>query len=139
MKRIALIACASKKLATRARAEELYTSTLFKYSLQYARKLNPDATFILSAKHGLLTLGEEIEPYDVTLKKMRANERKTWAKKVIEQLKVHADLQHDHFILLAGERYRQYLLPHLTSYEAPLEGFRIGEQLQYLKKQVYGG
>ena len=138
MKRIILVACASKKRATRTRAAELYISTLFKYSLQYARKLNPDAIFILSAKHGLLTLDEEIEPYDVTLNKMRANERKAWANRVVEQLEGHADLQHDHFILLAGERYRQYLLPHLTSYEVPLEGLRIGGQLQYLKKQVRG-
>ncbi len=136
--KIVLIACASRKRATRARAAELYTSARFKYSLQYARKLNPDVIFILSAKHGLLTLDDEIEPYDVTLNKMRANERKAWAKEVVEQLEVHADLQHQHFIILAGERYFQYLLPHLTSYEVPLKGLRIGEQLQYLKKQVCG-
>ena len=70
---------------------------------------------------------------------MKANKRKAWAKKVVEQLEVHADLQRDHFILLAGERYRRYLLPHLASYEIPLKGLRIGEQLQYLKKQVCGG
>lgn len=112
-------------------------STLFKLNLQYARKLKPDAIFILSAKHGLLTLNDEIEPYNVTLNKMGANERKAWANKVIEQLQVHADLQHDHFIILAGERYRQYLLPHLASYEIPLKGLPIGKQLQYLKKQVH--
>jgi len=139
MKRIALIACASKKLATRANAEKLYISSLFKCCQQYARKLNPDAIFILSAKLGLLTLDEEIEPYEVTLNRMKANKRKAWAKKVVEQLEVHADLQRDHFILLAGERYRRYLLPHLASYEIPLKGLRIGEQLQYLKKQVCGG
>jgi len=128
----------SKKHATRAKSAELYISTLFELNLQYARKLKPGAIFILSAKHGLLALNnDEIEPYDVTLNKMGANARKAWANKVIEQLQVHADLQHDHFIILAGERYRQYLLPHLASYEVPLKGLPIGKQLQYLKKQVH--
>ena len=136
MKRIILVACADRKRAAGARAAELYTSTLFKYSLKYARKLNPDAIFILSAKHGLIALDEEIEPYDMTLNKMRANEIKAWARQVVEQLGGYADLQRDHFIILAGERYRHFLLPHLTFCEVPLKGLRIGEQLQYLKKQV---
>ncbi len=136
MKKIVLISCVSKKRAVNSRAAELYTSTLFKLNLQYARKLKPDAIFILSAKHGLVALDDEITPYNVTLNKMRADERKVWANKIIEQLRLHADLQHDHFIVLAGERYRQYLLPRLLSYEIPLEKLRIGKQLQYLKKKV---
>jgi hypothetical protein len=136
VKKIVLISCVSKKRTVKSRAAELYTSTLFKLNLQYAEKLNPDAIFILSAKHGLVALDDEIAPYDVTLSKMRADERKIWANKVIEQLRLHADLQHDHFIVLAGERYRQYLLPRLLSYEIPLKKLLIGKQLQYLKKQV---
>lgn len=136
MKKIVLISCVSKKRAVKSRAAELYTSTLFKLNLQYARKLKPDAIFILSAKHGLVALDDEIAPYDVTLNKTKADERKVWANKTIEQLRLHADLQHDHFIVLAGERYRQYLLPHLESYEIHLKGLPIGKQLQYLKKQV---
>ena len=138
MKKIVLIPCASKKRTVKSRAAELYVSPLFKLNLQYARKLEPDAIFILSAKYGVLALDEEIEPYDVTLNSMKANERRVWASEVIEQLRVHADLQQDHFIVLAGERYRQYLLPHLASFEIPLEGLPIGKQLQYLKKQVRG-
>ena len=138
MKKIVLIPCASRKRTVKSRAAELYTSPLFKLNLQYARKLKPDAIFILSAKYGVLALDEEIEPYNVTLNNMRANERRVWASKVIKQLQVHADLQQDHFIVLAGERYRQYLLPYLASCEIPLEGLPIGKQLQYLKKQVRG-
>ena len=136
MKKIVLISCVSKKRAVKSRAAELYTSTLFKLNLQYAKKLKPDAIFILSAKHGLLALDDEIAPYDVTLNNMRVDERKAWANKIIEQLRLHADLQHDRFIVLAGERYRQYLLHHLLSYEIPLKKLLIGKQLQYLKKQV---
>jgi hypothetical protein len=133
---VVLISCVSKKRSRKARAAELYTSTWFKRSLQYARKLKPDSIFILSAKYGLVGLDEEIEPYDVTLNRMRAGERKAWASRVLDQLKRNFDLQRDHFIILAGERYRQYLLPHLASYEIPLKGLPIGKQLQYLKRQV---
>ena len=136
MRRIALISCVSKKRTTRARAAELYTSPLFRLNLQYARKLKPDAIFILSAKHGLLDLDDEVEPYNVTLNKMDVGQRMAWASKVIRQLQKHCDLRYDHFIILAGERYRRYLLPHLVSYEIPLKGLPIGKQLQYLKRQL---
>jgi hypothetical protein len=129
----------SKKRAVKSKAAELYISTLFKLNLQYARKLEPDAIFILSAKYGLIALNDEIEPYDVTLNKMRVDERKSWANLVIGQLQLQTDLQNDHFIVLAGENYRRYMLPHLESNEIPLKGLSIGKQLQYLKKLVHDG
>lgn len=136
MKKIVLISCVSKKRTIQSKARDLYVSPLFRLNLQYAQKLEPDAIFILSAKYGLVALDEEIEPYDVTLNNMGVNERKVWAGKIVRQLQLHADLQQDFFVILAGERYRQYLLPHLMSYEIPLKGLSIGKQLQYLNRQV---
>ena len=136
MKRVVLISCVSKKLDTRAPAEELYTSTLFKLNLRYARALEPDAVYVLSAKHGLLALEDEIEPYDETLNKMPSAARKAWANRVIAQLGERFDLEQDHFIILAGERYRQYLIPYLAAYEIPLQGLPIGKQLQFLKERL---
>lgn len=46
--------------------------------------------------------------------------------------KLDRDLVKLLLIILAGDKYRRGLLPHLTSYELPLEGLRIGEQLQFL-------
>jgi hypothetical protein len=136
MKRVVLLACASKKLDTRARAEELYPSTLFKWNLKYAHALDPDAIFVLSAKHGLLALKDEIEPHDETLSKMQSGARKAWANRVLSQLQERFDLEHDQFIILAGERYRQHLVPYLSSHEIPLQGLPIGKQLQFLKEQM---
>lgn len=136
MKKIVLISCVSKKRTAKSKARDLYVSPLFKLNLQYACALKPDAIFILSAKHGLVALDEEIEPYDVTLINMGVTERKAWAGKIIQQLRLYADLRQDFFVILAGERYRQYLLPHLNFYEIPLKGLSIGRQLQYLKSQV---
>lgn len=133
MKKIVLISCVSLKLPHKARVEDLYTSTLFKLNLKYAKKLKPDAIFILSAKHGLLDLAVEIAPYDVTLNEMHTAERKVWAKAVLEQLGKRTNLQSDHFIFLAGQNYRKYVAPSLASFEVPLEGLPIGKQLQKLK------
>jgi hypothetical protein len=124
------------KQQVRSRAAELYTSTLFRLNLQYARQLTPDAIYILSAKHGLLPLDQEIEPYELTLNRMGVADRKAWAMRVLGQLETRADLEQDHFIILAGARYREYLLPHLRSHEIPLEGLPFGMQLQELKRRV---
>lgn len=136
MKTIILISCVSKKLSYKAQARDLYVSPLFRLNLQYAQKLAPSKILILSAKYGLVDIYEMIEPYDVTLNTMSARERKIWAKKVLEQMREHCDLLTDHFIILAGQKYRQYLIPQLTSYEVPMQGLTIGKQLQYLKRMV---
>jgi len=134
MPTIVLISCVSQKLPHRARAAELYTSPLFVGALRYARSLNPDAIYILSAKYGLLDLEAEIEPYDVTLLNMRASEVRAWAARVLAQLRLCTDPQRDHYVFLAGEKYRQYLVPHMRSYEVPMQGLSIGRQLQFLAR-----
>lgn len=133
MSKVVLISCVSKKLPYKAKAKDLYISSLFKYNLKYAKSLNPDKVFILSAKYGLIDLEREIEPYDKTLNNMPSEEIKKWEDCVIGQLKKEANPEEDEFIFLAGEKYRKYLLPHISKYQIPLEGMKIGEQLQYLK------
>jgi len=134
MKKIILISCVSQKRSLRSKAKDLYISTLFKKNLAYARRLNPDAIYILSAKYGLVGLDTEIEPYDLTLNTFSAGEIKNWADRVRKQLSKISDLQLDHYIFLAGMKYRKYLLPYLNSYEIPMEGLPIGKQLQALSK-----
>ncbi|MGO8705133.1 MAG: DUF6884 domain-containing protein [Candidatus Brocadiia bacterium] len=138
MKTFVLISCASKKLTHMAKAKDLYVSQLFKLSLAYAQSLSPNASFILSAKHGLIGLEAEIEPYEQTLLAMTASQRRAWADKVLQELRQQADIQADHFVLLAGRKYREYLVPHLASFEVPLEGLRIGKQLQWLRNRLRG-
>lgn len=136
MKKIALLSCVSLKRSYRTQAKDLYISPLFLKSLQYARQLNPDAIYILSAKYGLLDLNTEVEPYNVTLLTMSTSEVRTWAEKVLNQLSACSDLKIDHFIFLAGLKYRKYLTPHISSYEIPLEGMPIGKQLHFLTEMV---
>lgn len=63
VKKIVLISCVSKKRKHRAKVSDLYISLLFELALQYARKLQPNVIFVLSAEYGLLDLDTEIEPY----------------------------------------------------------------------------
>ena len=67
---------------------------------------------------------------------MPAVRRKAWSLKIIGQLAIDFDLQKDHFIILAGTRYREFLLPYIASFEIPLHGLPIGKQIQFLKQEV---
>ena len=135
MKKIVLISCVKKKLSYRSKAKNLYTSTLFRSNLEYARRLNPDAIYILSAKYGLVGLEDEIDTYNLTLNAMTETQKRLWAERVLASLREKADLNSDHFVILAGNNYRKDLIPHLPSYEIPLEGLSFGQQLSELKRR----
>jgi len=135
MKRVVLISCVSKKLSYKSKAKDLYISTLFKLNFKYAKSLNPDKTFILSAKYGLLNPEQEIEPYNETLNTKSTQEIKNWAQKILSDLKKQTDLENDEFIFLAGIKYRKFLISHIKNYKVPLNGLTIGRQLSFLKKQ----
>jgi len=135
MRKIVLISCVSKKLPYKAKAKDLYISALFKKNLVYAQKLKPDIIYILSAKYGLLSLETDIEPYNVTLNNMSASQIRNWAGGVLKQLSEQTDIEKDHFVFLAGMKYRKYLIPYIISFEVPLEGMPIGKQLHYQSEQ----
>ena len=136
MAKVVLISCVNKKLKHKSKVQDLYISPLFKKNLKYAKSLNPDKIFILSAKYGLLSLNEEINPYDRTLNKMRSKEIKEWANSALNQLKKSTDIENDEFIFLAGDNYRKFLLPHIKYYKIPMQGLSIGKQLQWLSKRI---
>jgi len=136
MKTIILISCVSKKGTKKAKAEKMYESALFIKSLAYARKLKHDNIYILSAKHHLLALDTEIEPYDLTLNTMNKQEKTAWGKEVIAQLMEVADVEKDKFVILAGENYLTPIKAALKHIETPLEGKKIGERLQFLGEQL---
>jgi cytoplasmic iron level regulating protein YaaA (DUF328/UPF0246 family) len=114
----------------------MYTSALFQKMMACAESLKPKRIFILSAKYGLLTPDDVIEPYEQTLKKMKTAERRLWAQKVISALRQSCDLDTDQFVFLAGKPYRDNLVPCLRRYAVPMEGLAFGKQLQWLERQV---
>jgi len=136
MKRVVLISCASKKLSHSAVAKDLYVSSLFQFCLSYAYTLEPDTIFILSAKYGLVSLDQRLDPYNDTLNTKRDVDIRQWAQGVLQQLRSNIDLERDTVIFLAGEKYRRHLINHIKHHEVPLLGLSIGRQLQFLKRAL---
>lgn len=132
--RVALVSCVKSKQSVPAPARDLYTSALFRGLRAYAER-NADRWYILSAEHGLVEPSAVLAPYEKTLNRMRRPDRDQWAAKVQEQL---AGLlpESAEVIVLAGERYREGLIPFLTArghvVTMPLKGMPFGKQLQFL-------
>lgn len=136
MRTIALISCGKSKRSDRVPAHQLYTGALFQKSLAYARHINADAIYILSAHYGLLDLAQEIAPYEKTLNRMSSDDVTRWSESVLAQLRSRANLTTDRFVILAGVAYRSQLVPHLANVELPLVGLGIGKQLKFLKTAI---
>lgn len=134
--KVVLISCVSTKLEKKAPARDLYISPLFRMNYAYAESLNPDALYILSAKHGLVHPDTIIEPYNETLNTMKSHHVKDWALDVIDQMEGKIDFRNDEIIFLAGDKYRKFLQPLCRNAKVPLEGLGIGKQLGWLKKKL---
>jgi hypothetical protein len=136
-KRIVLLSCVSTKLDHPAPARELYDSPLFKKSLAYAESIRPDDIVILSAKYYVIPLDKKIAPYDLTLLDMPIDDVREWAVHCLHELAGMYDLERDHFIILAGEKYRKFITPQIKHWEAPLEGLKIGEQMHWYDQHLH--
>ena len=119
--KIALIACVKEKQLRPCAAAEMYISSDFKSWMDYAESWGASQIYILSGKYGLLELEEKIAPYDVNLNIAASQERKRWARGVIEQLKSKASLREDYFLVLANSNYSEYIIPQLKHYSMPLK------------------
>ncbi len=140
MNTIVLVSCVSKKRTVPSPAQDLYLSDWFLKASAYAKKVG-DQWFILSAKYGLLAPDKVIEPYNVTLKTMPIGSRRLWAARVIQDLKPIVSLG-DTVIFLAGDAYRENLITPIQNMRCqisiPMQGLRIGEQMQWLNHQLRG-
>lgn len=140
MARIVLLSCTKAKLDKPSPAQDLYSpSPMFQKTKAYGETLKPDKTYILSAKHHLVPMEKELEPYDLTLKNMKKDEKNKWGETVISQMKEKGiNPQKDTFIFLARSEYIKPLKDHIPeeNMETPMEGKRMGERLSWLNKQV---
>jgi cytoplasmic iron level regulating protein YaaA (DUF328/UPF0246 family) len=139
MQSIYLVACVSQKQNHPAPAELMYQSDWFLKAREYVKRY-ADNWYILSAKYGLLAPETVIEPYNKTLAHgMSKAERLNWANSVYADL-LQVTKPEDKLVFLAGQKYRENLIPKLElmrySLEIPMEGLRIGNQLAWLKAQL---
>jgi len=119
-------------------ARELYCSTWFLKARDYV-EAHALPWFILSAKYGLVNPDQVIQPYNLTLKDMAADERRAWARMVASGLQGKCE-KGTFIIIFAGQYYREYLIPVIEGWgceiEVPLRGLGIGQQLKWLKNNT---
>lgn len=130
MTTIGLVACSKTKLDRPSPARELYTSPLFRAARDYCEQTY-DGWLILSALHGLVTPGEIVVPYDVTLLTMSRRDRASWAARVAQGLRRYAGPR-DTLYVHAGDLYRHWV-PEWTAcpIRVPLAHLGIGQQLAW--------
>ena len=135
-KTLYLVSCVSGKLESPAPACELYTSQWFGLTRRFVENTGAP-WFILSAEHGLVDPDHVIAPYERTLNTMGIDARRDWARRVKVQMDAVLPAV-DRCVVLAGERYREFLIDYLrTRYvvDVPMQGLAIGQQLQWLSRR----
>lgn len=130
-----LVACVGQKLDHPARADHLYQSDWFRKARTYVA-MQGGRWFILSALHGLVAPSRVIEPYNVTLANMTAQERRAWGVRVSVQLAEQIGARTP-VVILAGRLYRDPLTQWAgTRATVPMEGLGIGQQKAWLGREI---
>jgi cytoplasmic iron level regulating protein YaaA (DUF328/UPF0246 family) len=138
-----LVACSKQKIdvpkGTFVPARELYCASDWFRKASALAEYEADEWFILSAVYGLVDPDEMITTYDLTLYDEPVRRRRMWASAVIAELDDILDPD-DTVVILAGEKYREFIEPALEEagihVEVPMQGMQIGEQKSWLKKQL---
>jgi hypothetical protein len=137
MAMLSLVSCVSMKRRTPSQARDLYTSPWFLKARAYV-EATKSPWLILSAEYGLLRPDQIVAPYERTLNTMGIEDRRAWARRVLDAL-VPQLSGVERVIVLAGKRYREFLLPTLRrncpAVEVPMEGLTIGRQLRWLSER----
>ena len=93
------------------------------------------------SEYFLVLPDQVIEPYYLTLKSMDSKEKIDWANHEYQMIKPIISSK-DRIFFLAGQDYRNYLIPLLQhdgfAVNIPMEGLRIGKQKSWLKSKLAG-
>ncbi len=121
---LVVIGCGAAKLSHAAAAADLYTGQHFRLCLATALDLAPcGRVLVLSARYGLVGLGEVIAPYDLTVGQPGAVDGAA----VAEQLRARG-LTGQPVTALCSARYVAVLRAAGADVSAPLAGLGIGRQ-----------
>jgi cytoplasmic iron level regulating protein YaaA (DUF328/UPF0246 family) len=135
-----LVAYVGQKASQAAPAQDLYTSPWFKKARQYVKQ-HKATWFILSAQYGLVEPTQIIAPYNLTLNTLSLQKRRQWSNWVLSRLLlVINNRQPKLVIFLAGQRYREFIVPTLKKkgipVTIPMTGLGIGQQLAWLSRAL---
>ena len=122
-------------------AKDLYQSDWFLKARTYVESVG-SCWFILSAEYGLVHPDEMIEPCEMTLDMMGVAERRNWSRRVQQQMDERMP-DASRIVVLAGQRYREFLMDYLAgraaTVDVPMAGMRNGQQLSWLGKHSRNG
>ena len=139
--KICIVSCVKNKKKGTHKAKDLYTSSLFKKSMQYAEDLC-DETYIYSAKHGIIKPDKKIKSYDVTIGSLPWQKRNILKEKVAKTL-IKKTKKGDTVVFLTGNLYKKgvayELIKKKRKVEYPLNRMKIGQRLKWLNEQLEGG
>jgi hypothetical protein len=154
---VVLVGCAKQKRTERVTAAEMYSpSPLFRKQLAVARQeVRSTRIFVVSAKHGLMTLRRKIAPYEHRLQDKTRDERREWADWIIDDLydrmscwfyedgwehkRETTPLRAINIVLMMGNEYARPLraaVPDDWTFVEPLAGMQIGERLRWLNRAI---
>lgn len=133
--RVGLVGCVKMKVDRPTLARDLYVSTLYRGRRAFV-EASCDRWFILSAKHGLVSPDEVLEPYEETLNDKPAAAKHEWATTVLGQLESTVSIPGTVFEIHAGAQYRDFglvdgLRRRGAAVEIPAEHLGQGEQLAF--------
>lgn len=113
-----------------------FSTDLFRKCLQLSLIVD-DETYILSVEHGLLSLDDRINDYNLSIDDFGEDDKRFWSLDVANQIKDKIE-KGNKLIFYAGERYYKYLIPLLADYdtEIKMDGLITGERVEYLNKQL---
>lgn len=83
---VIIIGCGRHKKDHPTFARDLYSSKRFNTSKEIAKNIDADY-FILSAKHGLITPNQIIEPYDFEISELNKKEKDYWADSILKLIR----------------------------------------------------
>ena len=107
---VMLVSCGKRKSTKPCQAKEMYNSSRFQCLKSIAEQFGLE-WYILSAKYGLLSPNEVIEPYDLSLAMCPLEEQISWAVRTANQL-LKAD-NDTAFFIVADALYSQHIVPML--------------------------
>ena len=153
MARYFLVGCSKNKSFARGKAaSRVYHGALFwlhkeliKWHQLVAERQNQTIPgwSIVSAKYGLLQPTDEIEDYNLHIKQMSKELKSKWARLVVKDLMRATGgwrSSKDTIVLLMGADYATLLEKELLNLgytvERPLKGLGIGQQKQWLHKEI---
>ena len=86
----------------------------------------------LSAKYGVISCDDEIEPYEKTLNGASKKDRAEWGSKCFGNLKLIFDIEKCQFDFFTGINYYEPLKNLLPHTYFPMMGMGIGARLKFL-------